>query len=272
MSLDTLGARHQRVQRLRRLLHRSGVRETEHAFVAEGLKLVAGALGSSAGVEAVFVGAEGGDDPSVLELAERAQLAGARVFVLAQGVMERVADTATPQPICAVVAALDVPLGNLIEAGGNDTGRPLVVCAGVRDPGNLGALIRTAGAAGAAGVVSCSGSVDLYNPKVVRASAGAIFEVPLARGGDAAEVVCSLSRAGYRVLAAAARGGIDYTEAPWGARSALLLGNEAHGLPDTLVEAATVVTIPMEVPTESLNVAMAATVMLFEAARRRRLP
>ena len=98
---------------------------------------------------------------------EQALGAGVRVYQLGPGVMERVADTVTPQPLLAVVAFVDVGLDALAGAS------LVVVCADVRDPGNAGTVLRSAEAAGADGVICCDGSVDVYNPKTVRASAGA---------------------------------------------------------------------------------------------------
>lgn len=185
--------------------------------------------------------------------------------------MEKVADTVTPQPICAVVPTLDVGLGELLAAP-SATERLLVVCAGVRDPGNLGAVMRSAAAAGADGLVCCERTADPYNPKVVRASAGAIFELPLVIAGGAATVASELSAAGFRSFATTAEGGTDYGLADLSGDVALVLGNEANGLPDELASVFDGrLTIPMLGRAESLNVAMTATIICHEIARRRRL-
>ncbi len=197
---------------------------------------------------------------------------GARIFDLAPGVMERVAATVTPQPLCAVVPAVDIPLSLLVEgqvvAQSGDS-RCLLVCVDVRDPGNLGAIFRIAGASGAGGVVVCAGSVDIYNPKAVRASAGALFNVPLVKGDEPLTVLAGLRQAGYRLTGTRATGGTDYRDADLGGRLALVLGNEGSGLPealDSLLDGT--VTIAMAEASESLNVAMAAAVLCFEARRR----
>lgn len=148
---------------------------------------------------------------------------------------------------------------------------PLVVCVAVRDPGNLGAILRSADAAGSAGVLVCGESADPYNPKVVRASAGAIFRLPLAVGGEAADVLDRVGEAGLRRVGTLVRGGLDYAGVSLAAPLALVLGNEASGLaPELAGRLDEAVTIPMAGGGESLNVAMAATVLCFEAARRRR--
>lgn len=264
-----LGPRHQRVQRLRRLVRQRSVRHEDRRFVLEGARLLEAALEAGASLEAVY------HDPNAAptelrSLLERARAGGARVFALRQGVLERVTDTVTPQPVCAVAAANDVGVDELLAAPPIRS-LPLVVCVAVRDPGNLGAILRSADAAGSAGVVVCGESADPYNPKVVRASAGAIFRLRLAVGGDAGELLDRLGEAGLRRVGTLARGGADYAVASLAAPVALVLGNEASGLgPEAAARLDEAVTIPMAGGGESLNVAMAATVLCFEAARRRR--
>ena len=133
-------------------------------------------------------------------------------------------------------------------------------------------MLRSAEAAGAGGVVCCEGSVDVFNPKTVRASAGAIFHVPVVCGGDPAEVLDRLGQWGLRRLGTTPHGGVDYTVADLSGPVALVLGNEAHGLPPGLSDNLDgLVTIPMAGRAESLNVGMATAVLCFEAGRQRRL-
>ena len=256
-----LALRHQKVQRLRRLLSRRSAREAEHAFVVEGAKVLSEALDAGAPVESVYVAAGSASDP----VAQRAFDAGVRVYELAPGVIERIADTVTPQPLMAVVAFVDRPLADLAGAD------LLVVAVDVRDPGNAGTVLRSAEAAGAGGLLFCDGSVDVYNPKTVRASAGSLFHVPVVAGGDAVQVLQEISSWGVRRLATSSVGGRDYADLDLTGPIAFVLGNEANGLPaevDGLVDER--VTIPMVGRSESLNVGMAAAVLCFEAARQRR--
>lgn len=230
------------------------------------------ALDAGAPLESLFVGAEGlGTDP-VEVLVERALAAGVRVYDLGAGVMERVADTVTPQPLCAVVAMVDVEPVSCVRGLAPTGERLVVVCVDVRDPGNLGAVIRSAAAAGASAVLCCEGTADPFNPKAVRATAGAVFALPIARGLGGAEAISLLASEGFRVVATTAREGTDYAVANLSGDVALLLGNEASGLsPEVVALADEQVTIPMAAGTESLNVAMTATVLSHEIARRRRL-
>jgi TrmH family RNA methyltransferase len=261
-----LGIRHKRVQRVRRLLAQPSFRRAERAFVVEGVKVVAEALRAGASVEGLYVAAEGGDDCGVQDLVGHAQARGIRVFRLGPGVMERAADTVTPQPVLAVAAALDGALSAVRDA-------PLaVVCVDVRDPGNLGTVLRSAEASGAGAVICCEGTVDVYNPKCVRASAGSVFHVRLVAGGDPVEVLEQVGAWGVRRLGSSSTRGTPYDEADLCTPAVLVLGNEAHGLsgePARLVDEW--VTIPMAGRAESLNVSMAAAVLCFEAARQRRV-
>jgi TrmH family RNA methyltransferase len=261
---------------LRRLLSRPSVRHSERAFVAEGAKIIEVALRSGRPIETLFVAAEGAGNAAVLAVVSEAANAGARVFDLGPGVMERVADTITPQPVCAVVAAVDVTLGPLLdrperahETATQAADRLWLVCVDIRDPGNLGSILRVSAASGVAGVIVCAGSVDPYNPKTVRASAGAIFQVPLVKSDDVSAALAQLRAAGCRLFGTTAGGGTNYLEVDFGGDVALVLGNEASGLPAELEEALDGwVTIPMVGGTESLNVAMTAAVLCFEAVRR----
>jgi len=180
----------------------------------------------------------------------------AMVHELAPNVIERVATTESPQPVLAVVRmrAQAVPPGATF----------VLVADRLADPGNAGTIIRSAEAAGADAVVLTEGSVDPYNPKVVRATAGSLFRLPVASGS-----LAELRAAGLRVLATSSHQGAPYTEVDLRGPVAVVLGNEAHGLPDD-APVDEWITIPHHGAAESLNVAMAATVLAFEVARQRR--
>ncbi|HUR78208.1 MAG TPA: RNA methyltransferase [Acidimicrobiales bacterium] len=248
------------MQRLRRLIHKRSQRQADGVFVAEGVTLLREALAAGVVPESVFYAPDA--EP---ELVRSALDAGAAVFALAPGVMESVADTVTPQPVCAVVPFLDASLQAFALGG------VVVVGVDIRDPGNAGTLVRSAAAAGARGVVLCAGCVDLYNPKTVRATAGALFSLPVVTSVPVDAALRSLGAAGRRRLAAVARNGDDYATVDLTAPVALVVGNEAHGLPGTMDEIDGRITIPMPGSTESLNVGVATAVLCFEAARQARV-
>lgn len=256
------------MQRLRRLLRRPAAREAEGVFVLEGAKLLEEALATGARVEGLYA------DPGVRRHPEAAQLladaarAGVHCFWLAEGVLPRLADAITPQPLLAVAGRVDRPLEEVVGARGD-----LLVCAGVRDPGNLGTLVRSAAAAGLGGVLTCGTSVDLYNPKVVRATAGAIFRIPAVLGRGAEETFAALRAAGYRLVGAVGGGGRPFEEVSLSGPVALVVGNESQGLAGSFAPGPTaldaVVTIPMARGVESLNVGVAGSLLAFELRRRR---
>lgn len=227
--------------------------------MVEGTKALREALHSGAQLHAVY--AAPGAPADVLE---QAKAAGASVHHTEAGVIERVAPTVTPQPLLALAEQLDVDIDELAGA------RLLVVAVDISDPGNLGSVLRSAEAAGADGVICCGSHVDVYNPKTVRAAAGAMFHLRLATAGDPVDVLNRVGGWGVLRLAAVARGGKNHTEIDLRRRVALVIGSEAKGLPPAVLDAVDqLVTIPMAGRAESLNVGVAAAVLCFEAARQR---
>ncbi len=248
-----------RVQHLRRLIGRRSARYDDGRFVIEGPVLVAEAVAEGVVFDAQFVPTGSG-----------AAIEGAGpVFELADGVLERVGSTSTPQPPLAIAVMSDPGPADLRLASASF----VVVLDRVSDPGNLGTILRSAEAAGADLVVLTPGSVDPYNPKVVRAAAGALFHVPvvLAELGQVANA--GLRLIGTSSHAHGQRRVVAHTDADLCGRIALVLGNEAAGLPDEWTDQdgpiQEWVTIAHQGRGESLNVAMAATVLVFEAARQR---
>ncbi len=234
-------------------------------MVVEGAKVLNEAFDSERRVVAVFAAA--GTVDLVLSRAEAALVP---VFTLADGVLDRIADTVTPQGIAAIVEWSPATLSSLQD--GLAQGGFVVVGVDVRDPGNAGTLIRSAEAAGATGVVLAGSSVDVTSPKVIRASAGSVFHLPVVVESGVTDAVSLLRSWGVRVWATAVRTGatVNYDAADLTGPTAIVVGNEAHGLDEELVVADGLVTIPMRGRTESLNVGVAASILAFESARQRR--
>jgi RNA methyltransferase, TrmH family len=263
-----LSVRAGRVKAARRLLRRAS-RAEQQLFLAEGPQAVREALTFDDCVREVFaVASAAGAHPDVRAAAERADVPWHLVDDAALGSLT---ETVTPQGLVAVCRFVDVPLENLLGRAP----RMVAVCADVRDPGNAGAVIRCADAAGAGGAVLAGSSVDPYNGKAVRASAGSLFHLPVVVSGDAAGTVGTLRGGGLLVLAAAAAGETDLDDAVDAGlltpAHAWLFGNEAHGLPAELAARCDHrVRIPIHGRAESLNLATAAAVCLYASARAQR--
>lgn len=255
-----LGARHADVQRLRALARDRQARHREQAFLLEGPRLLDAALERGAPLDAVYLGY--GARPAFADLVARVTAAGVPVQDLREGVLEKVGTTRTPQPVLAVAPVPDP--GDLPATG------DLLVAVDLADPGNLGTIIRSAEASGTAAVIVTGTTVDPYNPKVVRSSAGAVLGLPILEQPDPAAALDAVHQTGRHTVGTAATGGHPRDTLDVTGSLALVVGNEAHGLaPDVRARLDDVVTIPMHGPAESLNVAMAATVLLFDLDRRR---
>jgi TrmH family RNA methyltransferase len=237
-------------------------------FVAEGAELLRTALRAGKAIESVYLAPEGAVDPVTRETCDQALAAGARLFTLAPGVLERVADTVTPQPVLTVLPMMQ---GSVEPAGPAERAALVLVLVDVRDPGNAGTVLRTADASGVDSVVFSGESVDPYNPKTVRASAGSLFHVPFDVQADPVALAAALTARGYRTMATVVREGDDYAALDWSVPTALFLGNEAAGLgPEVRRAIGGAVAIPMDGRAESLNVGVACAVLCFEALRQRR--
>lgn len=271
-----LTARSGRVRAARRLARRAS-RAEHRRFLAEGPQAVREALARDGCVTEVFAASEvAAQHPDLHAAAEAQQVPW---LLVDRPAMQALAETVHPQGVVAVCRFLDEPLDRVVperpaRPGAADSAL-VAVCADVRDPGNAGTVIRCADAAGAAAVVLAGTSVDPYNGKCVRASAGSLFHVPLATAVPVGEAVDALRRRGFQVLAADGAGEIDLDEAEsagiLAAPTAWLFGNEAWGLPGEVASLADRrVRIPIHGRAESLNLATAAAVCLYASARVQR--
>lgn len=265
-----------RVSAAKRLAKRA-FRERDRRFLAEGPQAVREALvsahaGASA-VREVFLTAEAAQrNPGFTDVPP-----GVVVYRVEEKVLAELAQTVTPQGVIAVCDFLDVPLDEQLQTTLDGRPRLIALLAHVRDPGNAGTVIRCADAAGADGVVLSTGSVDAYNPKAVRSSAGSVFHLPLTVDVDLPDTIAAMKRAGLTVLAA--DGGvpdaIDLDRAGdvglLAGRTAWLFGNEAWGLPAEIRNLADhVVSVPIHGRAESLNLGTAAAVCLYATASAQR--
>jgi len=261
-----LGSSNPRIKLVRALHDRRGRRE-HGLFLAEGLRLVEEALIYATPCFVLYA--------AVLEatargqaLLQQARKRGVPLFRVAEDVLQRLCETVTPQGVLAVVP---IPSPVTLEEHALAGRGPVLVLDRIADPGNAGTLLRSAEAAGAPAVLAGPGTVDLFSPKVVRAGMGAHFRLPLAQDLDWMAIRDQVLRAGARqIWVATPHGGTRFDRVDWTQPSALIVGGEAAGpSPEALALATGRVSIPMEGPVESLNAAMAGTVLLFEALRQR---
>ncbi|MEU5582134.1 RNA methyltransferase [Streptomyces huasconensis] len=257
-----------RVSAARRLAKRN-FRGKERLFLAEGPQAVREAAGHADTLVELFATVDAAE--RYADIVGEARAAGARVHLADEDVIADISTTVTPQGLVGVCRFLDTPFEDILAA------RPklVAVLAHVRDPGNAGTVLRCADAAGAEAVVLTDASVDLYNPKAVRASVGSLFHLPVAVGVPVETAVRGLKDVGVRILAADGAGEDDLDteldKGTMGTPTAWVFGNEAWGLPEeTRALADAVVRVPIHGRAESLNLATAAAVCLYASARAQR--
>lgn len=249
-----------RVQAARKLRRRAG-RDEARAFLVEGSRAVVAALAAGASVRDLFVDPDTSASAGVVRAASGS---GVTITPASSAVIAALSDSTTPQGAVAVVGDPSVSLHDLAE--GADL---VLVLADVRDPGNAGTLLRSAVAAGADAIVFGAGSVDPFNPKTVRAAAGHLWSSGLVRGGALQEIAAALRERGFGMIGTAA-GAAPVYDTDLTGPTALVLGNEAWGLGDDAARFLdATVGVPMPGPAESLNVAVAGSIVLFEAVRQR---
>ncbi|MEU3252158.1 RNA methyltransferase [Streptomyces sp. NPDC006997] len=265
---DLISPRSPRVLAARRLAKRN-FRGKERLFLAEGPQAVREAAGQAETLVELFATVEAAE--RYADIVGAARDAGARVHLAPEQVIADISTTVTPQGLVGVCRFLDRPFEEILAA----RPRLVAVLAHVRDPGNAGTVLRCADAAGAEAVVLTDASVDLYNPKAVRASVGSLFHLPVAVGVPVERAVAGLRETGVRVLAADGAGDRDLDDeldrGTMGGPTAWVFGNEAWGLPEeTRALGDAVVRVPIHGQAESLNLATAAAVCLYASARAQR--
>lgn len=251
---------------MRRLSRRRAARHDAGSYLIDGPTLLGEALRSGVRLESVYVESDFLGQAVLDDVPDEVAVREVR-----PGTLAKVLDVVTPNGMVSV-ARIESRSPRDVIATAQERKLPLVVLVDVADPGNVGTLMRAAEAAGCSGIIVTAQSADPYSPKVVRASAGSIFRVPIATSTDGLSVTELLHHGGIMTLATVAQGGGVPEALDLGSCFALMMGNEAHGLSTSMIDScAAKVSIPMEGATESLNVSIAAAVVLFEAARQRRI-
>lgn len=188
-----------------------------------------------------------------------ASLTSTRPRLVSRAVLERLADSRTPQHLLAIARRRDVPSAEILARQG-----PVVFVFGIQDPGNLGAIVRVAEAAGAAGVVAAPGSADFFHPRAVRGSAGSVLRVPVSGRVSFEPFAASARESGRTICGAVSEGGEDPFEKPVPEKSVIVIGAEGGGLPAGAYRYLDRrITIPMRAPVDSLNAAVATALLLY---------
>lgn len=239
-------------------------------FLLEGVRFLEEAVKGKLPVETAICDPKFAQKPRGRELLASLRAAGVEVSEATAEVFAAVSDTETPQ---GIVALANRPTQSVEDLLAIEEKPFLLVAAGVSDPGNLGSLIRTADAAGATGVVVAEGSVSPFNPKCVRATMGSILHLPVVEKVPLASILESFRARGVRAVATDPHAGIEFRDADYSGPVALCLGGEASGIPEEMKKAASLtVRIRLQHEVESLNVAAAGAILLFEIAEQRGKP
>ena len=268
-----------RIKYIRSLLEKGGIRKKNHSFVVEGIKLVDEALeyGNVLDIivsESLYEEIVSGDLTRNGLLSDNGKhiikqvKQGTSLTVVSDAVFKSVSETITPQ---GILAEVEMPKHRLLEENFLEivyekTGKiKLLILEDTADPGNMGTIMRTAEAAGVTGVIMGKGTVDIFNPKVVRSTMGSIFRLPFAYVDDLKAVILGLKRDGISFYATHLKGKESYRDISYSDKAGILIGNEARGLSDEIANLAdTYVIIPMQGKVESLNAAVAAALMMYE--------
>lgn len=250
------------VKNIQKLKKNARTRKKEGRFVAEGVRLVEEALAYHM-AEKVYL-----SETIKKEYLDRLshKLKEAEVEYVSAKVFQEISDTESPQGVLAVVKMPRYSRSTIVEQK-----EPAVLCLeDIQDPGNLGTIFRTAEGAGMSAVILSMGCVDLFNPKVVRATMGAIFRVPFFVTENMTREVEQLKKEQFSVYAASLEGARFYTEETYQGKCAVIIGNEANGIrPETQQAATHKIKIPMEGKLESLNAAVSAALFMYEIHRNR---
>lgn len=259
----------QQMKQLAALLKKSKERKERQVFVVEGPKMALEA--PKEWLRAVYVSESFENAPchgaAVSELQSASVQYGFSYETVADSVFKGVSDTQTPQGIMAVVAMPEYSFEQLLA--GEKT--HLLILESIQDPGNLGTMLRTGEGAGITGVIMNKTTVDLFNPKTIRSTMGSIYRVPFFVTENLEETLCELKTAGVKLYAAHLKGTHAYDEEDYTGACGFLIGNEGNGLSDAIADSAdTYIRIPMEGQVESLNAAISASLLMYEAGRQRR--
>lgn len=248
------------VKNLQQLAKKARERNEQGVFLVEGIKMFQEAPGGR--IRKIYI------SKSLYDEKGQAFLRGREYEVLDDRVFQAVSDTRTPQGVLCVMEQFRYSLEDLMARENPH----LLILENLQDPGNLGTILRTAEGAGADGIIMNRTSVDLYNPKTIRSTMGSIYRMPFLYVDQIEDILPELKARGIRTYAAHLRGEHCYDEEDYRGGTAFFIGNEGNGLSEELSgRADTLIRIPMEGKLESLNAAVAASILMYEVSRQRRI-
>lgn len=247
------------------LLSKAKERKKNNEYVVEGIRMVSEVPADLLVKIYMSERFQNNNSEYVKELVKKQGISDDSIEIVADNVFDRMSQTQTPQGIMAVVRMKDNSLSDMLS------GNPLLILVeNLQDPGNLGTIIRMGEGAGVTGVIMSHNTVDIYNPKTIRSTMGSIFRVPFIYVQDFGDAVSECQKSGVKVYAAHLDGKNTYLGEDYSTPTAFLIGNEGNGLTDDITKQAdTLIRIPMEGEVESLNAAIACTILTYEAVRQR---
>lgn len=253
------------VKHVMSLLSKAKERKKNNEYVVEGIRMVSEVPADLLVKIYMSERFQNNNSEYVKELVKKQGISDDSIEIVADNVFDRMSQTQTPQGIMAVVRMKDNSLSDMLS------GNPLLILVeNLQDPGNLGTIIRMGEGAGVTGVIMSPNTVDIYNPKTIRSTMGSIFRVPFIYVQDFGEAVSECQKSGVKVYAAHLDGNNTYLGEDYSTPTAFLIGNEGNGLTDDITKQAdTLIRIPMEGEVESLNAAIACTILTYEAVRQR---
>lgn len=256
----------QSVREVIQLNQKAKARDGQDLFVAEGVKMFAEAPEDR--ISRVYIAQRAEEE---LRSTYGGKLDRLRVDTVADDVFDKMSDTKTPQGILCLVRQFHYKIEEMLVESTNREHALFIILEDLQDPGNLGTVFRTGEGSGANGIIMSSRTVDVYNPKVIRSTMGSVYRVPFLYTDDLCETMRTLQKHNVSVYAAHLGGTKVYDECDYCGNTAFLIGNEGNGLREETARCADgLVRIPMEGCVESLNAAVASSILLYEAYRQRR--
>lgn len=265
MNINYIQSSHNNIIKGIKALHLKKNRDSEGLYFVEGIRFVKDAIDNGQDIVKVIISDKLESLNGGKELIDRVTAICNECYFVNDKLFKEISDTQTPQGILAVLKKKEFVLDNIVKQGTS-----VVILDSLQDPGNVGTIIRTSDAANVSAVIMTKGCVDLYSPKVLRSTMGSVFHMPIFEGANINEIIVTLKKAGYKIIASHLRGQSNYYDEDLTGKIAIIVGNEANGISDETAELSDkLVKIPMPGRAESLNASVAASIMIYEIVRQK---